>query len=213
MNANAAPAQGVDANMIREEEIFTGERVSLRLLTEQDAPLLYAFRCENRAFLQPFEPLHRDEQFTLEHMRSTLAGWTSDRLADRSYGFGIFGSDAPGELAGTIRLSGIVRGAFQSAMLGYALAERHNAKGWMTEAVRLVLGIAFQRLELHRVQANAMPRNAGSLRVMEKNGFRREGYSPRYLCINGVWEDHVCCAITAEEFPLAVQAAEPPGAW
>jgi ribosomal-protein-alanine N-acetyltransferase len=85
-------------------------------------------------------------------------------------------------------------------MLGYALAEKLGGQGWMTEAVRLVLGVAFGPLRLHRVQANAMPRNAGSLRVLEKNGFRREGFSPRYLCINGVWEDHVCCAITAEEF-------------
>jgi ribosomal-protein-alanine N-acetyltransferase len=85
-------------------------------------------------------------------------------------------------------------------MLGYAMAERCNGRGWMSEAVGLVLGVAFTRLQLHRVQANAMPRNMASLRVLEKNGFRREGYSPRYLCINGVWEDHVSCAITAEEY-------------
>jgi ribosomal-protein-alanine N-acetyltransferase len=132
--------------------------------------------------------------------------WGLEQMADSSYSFGIFALEQSGgerELAGTIRLSAIVRGAFQSAMLGYAMAERCNGRGWMSEAVSLVLGVAFGRLQLHRVQANAMPRNIASLRVLEKKGFRREGYSPRYLCMNGVWEDHVTCAITAEEYRSA----------
>jgi ribosomal-protein-alanine N-acetyltransferase len=97
--------------MIDPSDRFTGQRVYLRLLTERDAEALLAFRLENRAFLQPFEPLQADEHFTLEHIRSILARWTADREADAAYGFGIFGAGSE-ELAGTIRLSGIVRGVF-----------------------------------------------------------------------------------------------------
>src|SRR5205085_692254 len=89
-----------------------------------------------------------------------------------------------------------------------ALAEREprllvdraaNGRGICTEAVGLVVGIALDRLGLHRVQAAVMPRNAASIRVLEKNGFRREGLAPRYLRINGRWEDHLIFAVTAED--------------
>ncbi len=74
-----------------------------------------------------------------------------------------------------------------------------------TEAVGLVVRFAFDRLALHRVQAAVMPRNLGSIRVLEENGFRREGLAPRYLQIDGRWEDHLIFAGTAED-------AGPPGA-
>jgi ribosomal-protein-alanine N-acetyltransferase len=45
-----------------------------------------------------------------------------------------------------------------------------------------------------------MPRNARSIRVLEKVGFRFEGISLRYLQINGVWEDHNMYAVTVEEW-------------
>lgn len=185
--------------MINASDRWQSGSMYLRLLTEADTNAFLKFRLDNRRFLQPFEPAHLEEQFTEEHVRSVLCRWVAEFEADLAYGFGIFDSSTD-EVAGTIRLSQIVRGPFQNAYLGYALSERLNGKGWMTEAIRLVLKIAFERLGLHRVQANVMPRNAASLRVLQKNGFRREGYSPLYLRINGVWEDHVNCAITVEEF-------------
>jgi ribosomal-protein-alanine N-acetyltransferase len=59
-------------------------------------------------------------------------------------------------------------------------------------------------LELHRIQAGVMPRNTPSNRVMEKAGFRREGLALNYLKINGVWEDHVLYAVTAEDLQNGV---------
>ena len=82
------------------------------------------------------------------------------------------------------------RGIFQNAYLGYSIAERWNGQGLATEAVGVAMELAFGELGLHRVQAAVMPRNIGSIRVLEKNGFREEGYAVGYLCINGVWEDH-----------------------
>jgi ribosomal-protein-alanine N-acetyltransferase len=74
-----------------------------------------------------------------------------------------------------------------------------QGQGLTGEAIELVLGFAFERVGLHRVQAAIMPRNARSLRVVEKLGFRREGFAERYLQIAGKWEDHVLFAMTAEE--------------
>lgn len=178
---------------------WQGESVYLRLLGGTDAPAFLRYRLDNREFLRPFEPAQPESHFTEEHIKSMLFRWAGDAEADLAYGFGIFDADSD-ELAGMIRLSQVARGPFQNAYLGYSIAERHNGKGWMSEAVRLMLDIAFGRLELHRVQANVMPRNAPSIRVLEKNGFRREGYSPLYLCINGVWEDHVNFAMTVEDY-------------
>ncbi|MDX6512499.1 MAG: [ribosomal protein S5]-alanine N-acetyltransferase, partial [Gaiellaceae bacterium] len=106
------------------------------------------------------------------------------------------------ELVGFVHLSGLARGPAQTAFLGYWIAQAANGRGYATEGVRLVVGYAFDRLRLHRVQAGVMPRNAGSLRVLEKVGFRREGLALRYLQINDVWEDHVILAVTAEEWPV-----------
>ena len=89
---------------------------------------------------------------------------------------------------------------FESAYLGYSVSERHNGRGYATEAVRQVLAVAFEELGLHRVQAAVMPINLASIRVLEKAGFREEGLALRYLQINGVWEDHKLFALTAEEW-------------
>jgi [ribosomal protein S5]-alanine N-acetyltransferase len=101
---------------------------------------------------------------------------------------------------GRVALGGVLRGAFQNAYLGYWIDEQHQGRGLMTEAVRAATAFAFSAAGLHRVQAAVMPRNGGSLRVLEKVGYRREGSAERYLCIAGKWEDHVLFAMTAEDW-------------
>src|SRR5207342_3877462 len=115
--------------------------------------------------------------------------------ADRRYAFGIF---APA-LVGRVALNEVVRGVFGNAYLGYFVDEAVNGRGYATEAVRLAVRFAFAEASLHRVQAAVVPRNTASVRVLEKAGFREEGYAERYLCINGVWEDHRIFAITSED--------------
>ncbi len=104
-----------------------------------------------------------------------------------------------GELVGVANVSEIVRGAFQSAYLGYYAFTPHGGQGLMAEGLRLVIRDAFRRLRLHRLEANVQPGNKASLRLLRSLGFRREGYSPRYLKIAGRWRDHERWAITADE--------------
>lgn len=94
----------------------------------------------------------------------------------------------------------VQRGVFQNAYLGYWCDFEEQGKGLTTESVRALVAFAFGPLRLHRVQAAVMPSNPGSLRVLEKAGFRREGLAERYLQIAGVWADHVLFATTAEEW-------------
>jgi len=103
-------------------------------------------------------------------------------------------------IVGSANLSQIVRGAFNSAYMGYQVFGPYARQGYMTEAMPLVLRLAFRTLKLHRVEANIQPTNAPSLAVVKRAGFRREGYSPRYLKIAGRWRDHERWAMTIEDW-------------
>ncbi len=105
-----------------------------------------------------------------------------------------------GTIVGTITLSQIFRKAFQNAYLGYLLGENFTGKGFMTEAVALVLQHAFSNLKLHRVEANVQPHNAPSINVLKRCGFTKEGFSPKYLKISGRWRDHERWAIIKEDW-------------
>ena len=172
--------------------------ITLRPLRLSDAPELLEVRQRNEAFLAPWEPLRTPDYFTLESQRREIAAGESDMRAGAGYPYAVI--EVPtGAIVGRIALSGIVRGVFHNAYLGYFVDGACNGRGYATAAVGEVLSRAFGELRLHRVQAAVMPRNAGSLRVLERNGFRREGLAERYLKIAGRWEDHILHAITAEE--------------
>jgi ribosomal-protein-alanine N-acetyltransferase len=100
---------------------------------------------------------------------------------------------------GTVSLSNIVRGPFQSCHLGYKLDKDEINKGFMTEAVEKVINITFKDLKLHRIEANIMPKNKASLRVVEKLNFYNEGIAYKYLKINGKWEDHIHMVLLNED--------------
>ena len=97
----------------------------------------------------------------------------------------------PQKIIGIIGLNHVVWGAFCSAFLGYKLDKHYINKGYMSMAVELLAAYAFEELHLHRIEANVMPKNSASLRVLEKNCFINEGTSKYYLKINGKWEDHI----------------------
>jgi ribosomal-protein-alanine N-acetyltransferase len=103
-------------------------------------------------------------------------------------------------LAGVINFSEIVRGGFQSAYVGYYAFAPLAGEGYMTEAFALALDFAFRTLRLHRVEANVQPGNRRSLALVERLGFAREGFSPRYVKIAGRWRDHVRYAMLVENW-------------
>jgi ribosomal-protein-alanine N-acetyltransferase len=103
-------------------------------------------------------------------------------------------------IMGFFNLSQIVRRRLQSAYLGYAVGQPFAGQGYMREGIELVLRHAFTTLALHRIEANIQPGNANSLALARGAGFRREGFSPRYLKIGGRWRDHERWAILVEEW-------------
>jgi [ribosomal protein S5]-alanine N-acetyltransferase len=103
-------------------------------------------------------------------------------------------------LIGVININEPVLGGFKSAYLGYYIDAMVAGQGYMTEGLTLAIDYAFADLAFHRLEANIQPDNSASISLVKRLGFRLEGFSPRYLCINGVWRDHKRWAILAEEW-------------
>ena len=103
-------------------------------------------------------------------------------------------------IIGFFNLSHITRGRLQSAYLGYAVGKPYAGHGYMRAGLELVLRHAFVELRLHRVEANIQPGNQASIALARGAGFRREGFSPRYLKIGGRWRDHERWAIRSEQW-------------
>jgi ribosomal-protein-alanine N-acetyltransferase len=155
-------------------------------------------RAASRDHLIPWEPLWPRDELTRSAFRRRIRHYQREQREDLGYAFLVM-RDRDDRLLGGMTLSNIRRGVTQAASLGYWLGLSHVRQGYMTEAVRAVIPFAFHELRLHRLEAACMPTNSGSIRVLERCGFEREGYARRYLRINGEWEDHILFARIADD--------------
>lgn len=168
------------------------DRLTLKVLDPSFADRVLDYVVRNRAFFKEWNPTVDDIFYTLPFQQERLQ---RDReLLDAGSGMRlwIFKKEDVNLscIIGDFAFSNIVRGAFQSCHLGYKIDEQELNRGFMTEALRSGIAFAFKELALHRIEANIMPRNKRSIRVVEKLGFVNEGLSRKYLKINGTWEDH-----------------------
>ena len=166
-------------------------RVRLKQPSLIDEPPFLAAARRSRTFLQRWAP----PLCTSNAYRAYLR-----RLGRPTHEGRLVVLRASGELVGVINVSEIVRGAFRSGYLGYYAFVPHARRGYMTEGLALALRWAFGELRLHRVEANIQPNNRASRALVRRLGFRREGFSPRYLKVAGRWRDHERWALLAEEW-------------
>jgi ribosomal-protein-alanine N-acetyltransferase len=181
--------------------ILHGRRLTLRPLEVDDFGAWQEVRHRNGEWLTGWEPRRPVGQADPAHDRQTFAARCAARRRERQlgtgYGFGLFVDDV---LAGEVNLSNVIRGAFQNAHIGYWIDEAQAGNGYVPEAVIVMARFAFEEVGLHRLQISIVPDNVPSRRVVEKLDLRCEGLAERYLEINGVWEDHLRFALTAEEW-------------
>ncbi|KAA6447693.1 GNAT family N-acetyltransferase [Bacillus swezeyi] len=171
-----------------------GKNVYIRPLIAEDAEASLKLQTDNRSFFEQFSMERNDEFYTIEGQKKRLQRFYENMQNDEDYYFGIF-HQADDALIGTVNLFQILRGSLQSAFIGYFLDEKHNGKGYTTEAAKLMVEYSFDDLKLHRVEAGVMPRNIASIRVLEKAGFHKEGIARKNVKINGKWEDHQLLAV------------------
>jgi ribosomal-protein-alanine N-acetyltransferase len=172
---------------------ITGEGVVLRSPQISDYVAWSELRERSRKFLTPWEPTWPADDLTRPAYRQRLRRYAEDMRTDQAYPFFIFRSD-DGTLVGGLALANIRRGVAQAGSLGYWVGAPYIQKGYMTAAVSALIPAAFDLLRLHRLEAACIPTNLASVRLLEKTGFRREGYARSYLCINGTWQDHLLYA-------------------
>ena len=170
-----------------------GKGVWLRPPQMPDYSAWAELRALSREHLTPWEPQWSRDELSRSAYRRRLRHYQREQREDLGYALFMFrtGDDA---LLGGLTLSNVRRGVSQSASLGYWIGQPFGRRGHMTAAVQAVAGFCFEELLLHRIEAACLPSNAGSIRVLEQNGFSREGLARRYLKINGGWQDHVLYA-------------------
>jgi ribosomal-protein-alanine N-acetyltransferase len=176
-----------------------GDRVYLRRPRFADGPVFIASVRASRSLHGNWVQAPKSARRFAAYVRR-FAGSKSKRLASATQ-VGLLvcrtEDDAP---VGVFNLSEIVRGAFWSAYLGYYALAPHAGRGYMAEGLALALRVAFQKLRLHRIEANVQPANLRSIALVRTAGFRREGFSLRYVRIAGRWRDHERWAMLVEDW-------------
>ena len=177
------------------------ENLTLQTLDSSFAEKVLDYYINNRDFLEKWEPSRDEEFYTISHHIKDLEKETDEALEGRSLRLWIFKKEDEGlqKIIGNIGFSNIIRGVFQSCHVGYKIDKDETNKGYATEAMKKAIEFIFQEMKLHRLEANIIPENYPSIRVVEKLAFINEGISRKYLKINGKWQDHIHMVLLNEE--------------
>jgi ribosomal-protein-alanine N-acetyltransferase len=173
--------------------VIVGEGVILRVPQMADFAEWTALRELSRDFLTPWEPTWPPDDLTRGAFRRRIRRYAEDLRTEQAYPFFLFRKE-DNVLIGGLTLSNIRRGVAQAGSLGYWIGAPFARRGHMTSAVRALIPFVFGALRLHRLEAACIPTNTASVRLLESTGFAREGLAREYLCINGVWQDHLLFA-------------------
>ena len=168
---------------------LNGQGVRLRPPKWVDHQEWMELRQASRAFLQPWEPTWGEDDLTRPAFRRRLASYQRDIEAGVAFPFFVF-REEDGALVGGVTLSNVRRGVAQMGSLGYWVGQPFARRGYTLAGVRTVIGFAFERLGLHRVEAACLPHNEKSASLLVKAGFEEEGFARAYLKIDGDWRDH-----------------------
>lgn len=185
------------------------ETARLRLVADDASlgPAVARFHQRNRAHLAPWDPPTPAAFYTTEFQTQRVQQGIEAFRLGQAFRYWMQDPDDPAEVIGSVHFSQVARGAFHSAMLGYALDGQRQGQGLMHEALQAGLAEVFSpRVNLHRVQAAHRPENHRSAAVLDRLGFEHEGLARDYLFIDGAWRDHRIVALRNPGF-------RPPDAW
>jgi len=165
-----------------------------------DAAAVAMFHRRNAEFLKPWDPRRPAAFSSAGFWDEWIRDAEGEFVAGTALRLFLLPHERPGEVIGKISFTQVVGEPFHACSLGYALAEDAEGRGLMREALGVAIPYAFTELHLHRIQANYMPHNRRSGRLLRELGFTVEGYARDYLRIDGRWEDHVLTSLTNPEW-------------
>ncbi|MBO6825444.1 MAG: GNAT family N-acetyltransferase [Sneathiella sp.] len=177
----------------RPKTVFT-ERLYIRAPEPEDWGEWSSVREESRPHLIPWEPVWQSDCLTQRSFRDRIRRYSNDARADAGYAFFLFRRD-DNKLVGSITVGNVRRGVAQTGTMGYWTGLPYIRSGYMYEAITGLLPVLFNDYQLRRIEAACLPENVPSASLLQKAGFSREGYARQYLCINGIWQDHLLFAI------------------
>lgn len=184
-------SNGLRINVLR----LHGKNIQLKILTVDDAKAMQEYYKRNKEHLYQYEPKRDDNFYSIEAQRQILIESYKQFLNGTCVTFGIFKDK---RLVGKIQISGIIAGVFQNGIVGYSIDKDEQGKGYMKEALNLVIEYAFQEMCLHRLEASTLVDNKKSQAVLKSCGFQEVGLNKKYLFINGQWRDHITFYKTIE---------------
>lgn len=167
---------------------LSGNDINIKVLTPDDTNSMLEYYIRNKDYLKPFEPSRKDSFYTFEVQKQILIKDYKQFLNGKEVDFGIYTGNL---LVGKIQISSITYGVFKNSIVGYSMDESCQGRGWMKQALSLVLDYGFNEMELHRIEASTLVDNVKSQNVLIGCGFERLGLNKEYLYINGKWRDHI----------------------
>lgn len=179
--------------------IYETERLILKVLDKSHAQQVSDYYLRNKHFLEEWEAVKNEEFYTIKYQEEQLDKELAVIENNGAFRLWLFKKEDRDRIIGSVGFNNIVRGAFLSCHLGYKLDKDELNRGYITEAITKGIDIMFNEFGLHRIEANIMPKNKRSLRVVEKLGFYNEGLAYKYLRINGKWEDHIHMVLLNEK--------------
>jgi [ribosomal protein S5]-alanine N-acetyltransferase len=176
------------------------ERLTLSLPQASHVAAALDFHTRSRAHLKPWSPPLPAGFDTLPYWQNVVEISQEAFVQGTLVRLWISPKAAPDLVIGTVGFSQIFRGPFCSGVLGYQIDAAHEGQGLMREALQTSVRYMFDEQKLHRIGANYRPENIRSGRLLQRLGFRIEGFSKRYLFIDGDWRDHILTSLTNDQF-------------
>ncbi len=178
---------------------LSGKNIFLRPPKRRDAIKWQKLRLSSKNFLSPWEPKWDASSCSRRAFMRYLKNSSYLANIDRSYSFLIF-KEEDKDLVGGINVFNVRRGVSQSSSIGYWIGKRYSRKGYMFEALSILLPSLFVDLRLHRIEAAVLTHNKPSRNLLEKIGFKQEGICRSYLKIDGKWQDHIMYSLLKRDY-------------
>ncbi len=174
---------------------YETERLLLRILNKEAAPLVLSFYIDNAEQFEPWEPKRSTNFYTLSYHKTLLTAEYNQIADGKLIRYWVFRKDHPEEIIGSICFQNLLREPYCSCSLGYKFSRRHQHLGYATESINKSIEVLYGEYGLHRIDAFIMPENISSVKLIERLGFVYEGTSRSYARINGQWADHLHYAL------------------